>query len=572
MGVMPNQFRIKLIGWVICLAAIVIVVRLSYIDVVKGSDYRAQADKQYVRKGQALFDRGTIFFSPKEGEPISAATLASGYTIALEPPKIEHPEDVYNVLSGILPQKLTDESFLLGKIEASTTYAEIAHRLDENTAKRIAALNFKGVSEFKEQWRYYPAGKTAANALGFVGYNDDGVTLSGRYGLEKFYNDVLSRDSADTYVNFFAAIFSNLSDNIAGKAEEGSIVTTIEPTVQNELENRLTDVMNVWHSDLTGGIVMNPSTGEIYAMAVNPSFDPNDFSKEKNASVFKNPLVDGVFEMGSIVKPLVMAAGIDTGVVTPETTYDDTGFVMVNGAKVSNYDGKARGVINMQRVLDESLNVGMAFVARKLGNDNVTEYLTNYGLGEETGIDLPGELHGQINNLKSPRELEHVTASFGQGIAITPIETIRALSALGNGGVLPEPHLVKRIDYVNGDSKTFTFEKGHQVIRPETAETITRMLVSVVDTSLLGGTVKFPHYTVAAKTGTAQMASPEGGYYKDRYLHSFFGYFPAYKPQFIVFLFTVYPKGAQYASHTLTMPFIDLAKFLINYYEVLPDR
>lgn len=573
MGVMPNRSRIRLIGWFICLAALALSAKLYYIQVVRQSAYASQADRQYVSATQTTFDRGTIYFSPREGAPISAATLASGYTISLEPKKIQHPEDVYNVLSGILPASQTDESFLLGKIEASTTYAEIAHRVGETAAKRISALGIAGVSASKEQWRYYPAGKTAANVLGFVGYNADGVTQSGRYGLEKSYNDVLSRSASDASVNFFAEIFSNISDSfLKDDRSEGSIVTTIEPTVQAELEARLGDVMRVWHSDMTGGIVMDPTSGEIYAMAMDPSFDPNSFSKVKDPALFGDPLVDGVFEMGSIVKPLVMAAGLDTGVVTPETTYDDTGTIIVNGSKISNYDLRARGVIPMQKVLDESLNVGMAFVARKLGNDNVTKYLTAYGLGEETGIDLPGEVHGQIANLKSPRELEHVTASFGQGIAISPIETVRALSALGNGGLLPNPHVVKRIDYTSGESKTPIYDDMKRVIKPETSETITRMLVNVVDTSLLGGTVKLPRYTMAAKTGTAQMASPQGGYYSDRYLHSFFGYFPAYKPRFIVFLFTLYPKGAQYASHTLTQPFIDLTKFLINYYEIPPDR
>ncbi|HVT74999.1 MAG TPA: penicillin-binding protein 2 [Candidatus Paceibacterota bacterium] len=559
-------------GVLMVLGASVIAARLYYVQVVKHDKYAADAERQYVSTGQALFDRGTIYFSPKSGEPLSAATLGSGYTVTLEPRKILHPEDIVNGLSGILS---FDESMLLAKTASGSPYAEIAKRVDEKTAERIEDLGIAGLGDYKERWRYYPGGKTAANVLGFVGYNDDGVTLSGRYGLEKSYNDVLSRGAADTNVNFFAEIFSNVRDTfIQDDAGEGSIVTTIEPTVQTELEKQLAGVVSTWKSDLTGGIVMDPYTGEIYAMAVNPSFDPNDFSKEKSPAVFKNPLVDGVYEMGSIVKPLVMAAGLDAGVITPQTTYDDTGFVIVNGAKVSNFDGRARGVIPMQRILDESLNVGMAFVAKKLGNDAVTDYLTAYGLGEETGIDLPGEVRGKLDNLKAPRDLEHVTAAFGQGIAISPIETVRALSALGNGGFLPNPHIVKEIRLTSGDVKKLSYDDNtEKVLKPETSETITRMLVNVVDTALLNGTVKFPHYTVAAKTGTAQMAKEDGrGYYDDRYLHSFFGYFPAYKPRFIVFLFTVYPKGAEYASHTLTQPFIDLAKFLINYYEVPPDR
>ena len=570
MSVLPNQTRIKLVGILICLAAATIAVRLYYIQVIKHDVYEAQAEKQYVQNGQAIFDRGTIYFSPRDGAPISAATLQSGYAITLEPKKIYHPEDIVNALSGILP---IDEAALMPKVATTSSYSEIAHRMDAATAKRIENLSIDGLGDYKEQWRYYPAGTTAANVLGFVGYGDDGVTLTGRYGLEKYYNDVLGRGASDTSVNFFAEIFSNVSDSfIQDDSNEGDIVTTIEPTVQQELEKQLVWVINTWHPDLTGGIVMNPSTGEIYAMADNPTFDPNDYASVKNPSVFKNPLVDGVYEMGSIIKPLVMAAGLDTGVVTATTTYDDTGTVVVDGAKISNYDFRARGVIDMQQVLNQSLNVGMTFVAGKLGNEAETKYLTSYGLGDETGVDLPGEVHGQIQNLQSKRALEHATAAFGQGIAITPIETIRALSSLGNGGFLPNPHVVKEIDYTSGAVKKPSYDNRKRVMKPETSEAITGMLVNVVDHALLNGTVKLPRYTVAAKTGTAQIPSPTGGYYSDRYLHSFFGYFPAYKPQFIIFLFSVYPKGAEYASATLTTPFIDLTKFLINYYEVAPDR
>ncbi len=564
--------RIKFLAILVCFFALILAGRLYYIQGVKSDAYLDQADRQYVSKGQSVFDRGSIFWSAKDGTLVSAATLKTGYTIALEPKKILYPEDVVNALSGIIP---FDESVLIEKTEDSTdSYEEIAKKIDEETAGRIRSLKLKGVSEFKEKWRYYPGGKTGANTLGFVGFANDGRTLSGRYGLEKYYNDILSRDSSDLYVNFFAQIFANLNSALFSDEEsQGDIVTTIEPSVQAELEKKISSVMNVWKADLSGGIIMDPVTGAIYAMAVSPSYDPNDLSKEKNTNVFGNPLVDRVYEMGSIVKPLAMAAGIDAEVVTPSTTYEDKGYVIVNGAKVSNYDGRARGVVTMQKVLNDSLNTGMAYVAQKLGNERLTDYFMSFGFGEETGIDLPGEVHGLVNNLKSPRDIEHVTASFGQGIALTPIETVRALAALGNGGFLPNPHIVKQINYASGTTKKIILDDSTPVLKPETSEEITRMLVKVVDEALLNGTMKFPHYTVAAKTGTAQMAKEGGGgYYDDKYLHSFFGYFPAYKPKFIVFLFTLNPKGVEYASHTLTQPFVDLTKFLINYYEIPPDR
>jgi len=308
-------------------------------------------------------------------------------------------------------------------------------------------------------------------------------------------------------------------------------------------------------------------------MALYPSFDPNSFQTVSNPSVFRNDMVENVREMGSIVKALTMASGLDSGAVTQQTTYDDTGCITVNTKKICNYDLKARGVIPMQEVLNHSLNLGASFIATKMGNTLFTQYLKNFGLGEKTGIDLPNEATGLISNLDSPRQVEHDTASFGQGIAITPMETVRALSVLANGGTLITPHVTKQINYSIGYSKPFNAPEGKRVISEQTSKDITSMLVTVVDNALLNGKAKNPHYMVAAKTGTAQMANPNGGgYYADRYLHSFFGYFPAYNPQFLVFMYTIYPKHVDYASETLTQPFLDISKFLINYYEIPPDR
>lgn len=535
-----------------------------------GDHFRGKADRQYTKQGDNIFNRGSIFFSTKDGTLVSAATLKTGYTLALNPKLIEHPEDVYNSFSDIF--ELSEDDFLLKATKAGDSYEEIVKRLDTETKTRIESLKLPGVNVYKEKWRYYPYGKIASHALGFVGYKEENE-MGGLYGLEKYYNDTLIRSSEGVYQNFFAEIFLNISHSLKGKKSEGDIVLTIEPTVQEELENRLNKVKETWKSDLSGGIVMDPYTGEIYALALNPTFDLNAFNVEKDFSVFGNPIVQGVYEMGSIVKPLAMASGIDAGVITPETTFTDRGSVTIDGAKISNFDGKGRGEVNMQKVLNDSLNTGMAFVASKLGNKQLTDYYIALGLGDETGIDLPGEVYGKIENLFNNRTIEHATAAFGQGIALTPIATLRALSALGNGGTLPNPHMVKRIDYTTGLSKEIIVSENKRVFKEETSKTITRMLVNVVDEALLKGTVKIPRYSVAAKTGTAQIAHlSERGYYDDRYFHSFFGYFPAYKPRFIIFLFTLYPKGAEYASHTLTEPFMDMTKFLISYYSIPPDR
>ncbi len=529
-----------------------------------------KADRQYVTPTSKIFDRGSIYFQNKDGSLLSAASLTTGYELAINPQKITDQASVYKSLSEVIP--LDVESFYQKAGQKDSVYQKIADHVSEDIMKKVEALNIPGLQIQKERWCYYPGDSLAAQTLGFVGY--DGNNLVGRYGLEKYYEDVLSRDSNQAYVNFFAEIFSNIKQVISTDSKmEGKIVTSIEPTVEGFLEKKLGEVQDKYSSALTGGIIIDPTTGEIYAMAVSPTYNLNKFSDEKNLSVFNNPLVEGLYEMGSIIKPLTMAAGIDSGAVTAETTYKDTGSLTLDGSTIYNYDKKARGTVNMQEVLNQSLNLGVSFVVRTMGKDNFANYMRGYGLDEETGIDLPGENHGRLENLKSPRDIEYATASFGQGISLTPIETVRALSALANGGKLITPHVVKRINYTSGLFNNISYvNEAKQVIKKETSEEISRMLTVVVDKALANGKVSLPNYSVAAKTGTAQIAKPGGGYYDDRWLHSFFGYFPSYKPRFLIFLYTVEPKGVPFASQTLTTPFMDTVKFLINYYNIAPDR
>lgn len=563
--------RIRIVFVFILFVVFLISGKLYLVQIVNAENYSEKADRQYISPNYEPFDRGAIYFSTKDGNIISAATLKSGFILFINPSLIQDSEFVYNKLSKIL--KINREDFILKASKKNDPYEEIMNHLDESDAEKIEKEKIEGVGVFKEKWRVYPGKNLSAQTLGFLGYIDK--DFAGRYGLERFYNETLSRNSKNAYSNFFAEIFSTVKKTIDKEKElEGNIITTIEPSVEAKLEKTLEGISNKWQSKQVGGIIMNPKNGEIYAMAVFPSFDLNLSRKEKDISIFSNPLVESVYEMGSIIKPLTMASGIDFGAVTAKTTYEDKGFLELDKKRISNFDGKARGVVSMQEVLSQSLNTGVAFVAKKMGNENLAKYFKNFGFGNETGIDLPSEAHGLIDNLDSKLDVEFATASFGQGIALTPIETVRALSVLGNGGYLITPHLVKRIDYEIGISKEpFGQEEPKQVIKKETSEEITRMLVEVVDKALVGGAIKEERFSIAAKTGTAQIAKSDGGgYYKDRYLHSFFGYFPAFDPKFLIFLYHLEPKGVDYASQTLAYPFSDLVQFLIGYYEVPPDR
>ncbi len=552
--------------------ALVFIGRLYLVQVVQHEAWSAKADRQFSTPSERLFDRGTIFFQDKNGDEISAATIASGLTLAIKPHLIASPQKVYDALSTVIA--LDRATFLQKASDESDTYEVVARRLTEAQGKEIQALGLKGVVLEKERWRLYPGNERAANVIGFVGYKGD--SLIGRYGLEQFYEKTLERSNERLYKNIFVEIFSSAKGVLDAQRNEArsDLVTTIEPNVQGFLEGVLAKVDAELSPNSLGGVVMDPQTGEIFALAILPTFNPNEYGDVEDFHVFGNPVVESIFEMGSIIKPLTMAAGLDAGVVTPQATYNDRGYVEANNKTIWNYDSRGRGPhTTMQQVLGESLNTGVAYVVSRLGNKHFADYMRAFGLGEETGIDVPGEVSGKLSNLDTPRDIEYITASYGQGIALTPIATVRALAALGNGGRLVTPHIGKETISDLGISKTLPRPNDKQVISPETSETITRMLVEVVDEYLLHGEIKKDDYAIAAKTGTAQVTNPATGkYYEDRYFHSFFGYFPAYNPRFIVFFYADYPKGTSFASQTFTYPFRDTVDFLINYYQIPPDR
>lgn len=565
--------QIRIITGAILCVAVVLLARLYYIQILQHSAYEAQAERQYVHTVEDLYSRGSIFFTTKDNDRVSAATIQAGYELAMDPTRIKDPEATFEQLVQILP--IDRDVFLARAKRTDTVYQVVVPQISNDTANRIEALDLPGIAMYRTQWRFYPGESLSARVVGFVGQTtDSGDSLTGRYGLERYYEDVLTRDGTRLTVNFFAEIFSNLGSVIfdTTEARTGDVVTSIEPTVSRMLEQELEKTQKTWDSSITGGIVINPKNGEIVAMGVYPSFDLNNRAGV-SISDFRNPLVEDVYEFGSIIKALTIAAGLDAGAITPNTTYYDPGRLELDTFTISNYDGRGRGTVDMQVVLNQSLNTGVAFVVDTMGKDAFRSYFKALKFGNETGIDLPNETFGLVSNLDSPRDIEYATASYGQGIAMTPIAAVRALSALANGGYLVNPHIARSIEYQDGTVKDIVYPEGDQVFSGETSEIISRMLTAVVDEALAGGDVALPNYSVAAKTGTAQIADPEnGGYYDDRYLHSFFGYFPAYDPEFLVFLYTVEPKGVRYASETLTDPFMELTKFIINYYNLAPDR
>ena len=563
-----HRRRIRVLIGVIVFLGLGIIGRLFSLQIINQKSYKERAERQYLTPASESFNRGIIYFTKKDGTTVAAATVATGFKLAINPPKIGDIQKTYEALNAIVP--IDSETFLTRANKKTDPYEEVAEHLDSNQAESITTLNLAGVNIYRQKWRFYPGAELAAKAIGFVSYKEN--DLIGRYGLESYYNDVLSRGQNSFYVNFFAEIFANVQSTLfKNKSSTGDVVTTIEPTVESQLESTIDKVQKKWNSEAVGGLIMNPKTGEIIAMAHVPTFDLNEYGKEKDVSIYANPFSQNVYEMGSIIKPLVMAGAIDAKVVTPETTYIDQGFVKVQDRTFNNFDKKGRGKATMQDVLSQSLNTGMVFVEQKMGKDLFKEYMLNrYHIGEKTGIDLPSEVNGLVSGLKTPNDVNYASAAFGQGIATSPINIVRAYASLANGGHLVTPHLAKAINQENGLTKKLEYPISEAILSPETVDTITKMLVTVVDKGYHRG---LTHYSVAAKTGTAQMAKPDGsGYYTDRNFHSLIGFFPASDPKFVLYLFNNYPKGASFSSQTLADPFFEMVQFMTSYYELTPDR
>ncbi len=570
---MRAQFRrrIRIVLGVVAFFALFVAVRLYYVQIIHGADYLAKADRQYVSGSGGLFDRGSIYFTRNDGTLISAATLSTGFLVAINPQTLTNPEAAYKAIAALASTSMSHDAFMAAAARPGAVYVEVAHELSESAGEQLSQQQIPGVQVLRERWRYYPGNTLAAQSIGIVSYGS-GDTLAGRTGIEALYDSTLARSGSSLFKNFFAELFSDAGSVVVNTLDthEGNIITTIEPEVQNRLQDDLEAVTKKYSSKESGGIIMDPKTGAIIALATYPTYDANDLSSV-DPKLLGNPLVEHVYEFGSIMKPITMTSALSAGVITPDTTYDDTGCITVDTARICNWDYKPRGVIPMQQIIVQSLNVGASWVATKLGQDQFRQYFTKL-FGQKTGVDLPHETGALIGNLSKPQQVGYDTASFGQGIAVTPMQMIRALGAIANGGVMVQPHIVSGIQLDSGIVRPLDWSATTRVFTPEASRETTVMMDALFDQALDGGHALIPTMTVAAKTGTAQLPTPTGTYYTNRFFHSEVAFFPSHNPRFIVLLYTNDPQHVEYASETLTPDLLDLVHFLIDYYNVPPDR
>lgn len=566
-----KNWRIYTLVFLVIGIALIIISRLYFLQIASGESFKAIAENQH-RVMQVLTPkRGEIYL--KEGKndlyPLAInRNLQMAYAV---PKEVENKEEIIKKVSEILS---LDENFVSDKLENSESMFQILkHRLSDDEVFRVKELNLAGIHFSPEAVRFYPSGELASQLVGFVA--SDGDKEVGRYGLEASFEDTLrGKEGSLNQERDTGGRWISVADRNMEPAENGdSLILTVDHTVQYEVEKIIKKAVEKYNAENGSAIVMEAKTGKILAMANYPNFNPNDYRNIEDMSLFMNLNVNLPYECGSVFKTITEAIGIDDGKINPNSTYTDTGVVSEAGYNMKNSDLKAYGLQTMTQVLEKSLNTGAIWIEKQVGNKKFAEYVERFGFGEKTGVDLPSEAKGNIKNLEAVnRDIQFFTASFGQGLTVTPMQLINAYAAIANKGMLMKPQIVEKIIHSDGSEEEVQPVEIRKVISEDSARQVSQMLRSVV-TNGHGKRADVPGYLVGGKTGTAQVASTTTKGYEDGItIGSFAGYAPIDDPEFVILVKIFRPKDVQWAESSAAPTFGSIMKFLLEYYKVEPTE
>lgn len=535
-----------------------IVVKLFYLQILSPLKVNKSL---YLKTQKLLPERGRIYDSNQTPLVLNQ----NSYLLYLEPKKITDKLK----LTKFLGEKLEiEEASLSAKIDETKDWISIVGGIDEEKKKEIENLKITGVGFNQEMKRFYPEASLSAHLLGFVGKNKDGEN-TGYFGLEGFYDKDLSGlpgllDSERDILG--RPIFLGIQNKV--DAENGrDLILTLDKTVQEISKKRLLEGLERYQAKQGCVIIADPYKMAILSLICLPDYDLDKYY-QFSENYFKNPAISDLYEPGSIFKPLIMAAAIEEKKVKPQDTYEEKGPLQVGEYQIKTWNDKYEGKISMTRILEKSSNVGMVYVGEKLGKNKIYQYLEKYGFGELTDIDLQGENSAYFKPKSNWYPIDFSTVTFGQGIALTPIQMIRAFASLINGGYLMKPYVVDRILSSNKETKIKPkIEK--KVISNFTSEIIKKMLVSAIENA----EAKWDqpsYYQIGGKTGTAQIAI-QGHYDPSLTNASFIGFAPADKPKFIALVILKEPKTSPWGSETAAPIFFEITKDLIVYYGITPS-
>ena len=535
---MKKDYRLNFVIFIFFLIFLGIVFRLYQLQIKEGNFWKLKASLQVkaVEELKPIW-RGDIFIHQKENL-IPVAISKEFFACFIIPKEIKEKEKTAKTLKEIFPEIEYKE--ILKKVKKENDpYELIKRKLSQEEVEKIKNLNLKGVYLEKKIERYYPFSNLLSHTLGFVSLDENG-RWKGRYGIEAYYDKELS--------------------------EGKDLILTIEKDIQEKSYEILKNLIESQEAEGGQIIVMDPKTGKVLSMVSLPDFDPNYYFKFPIKN-FLNPCHQGIYEPGSVMKVITIASALESKKVSLEDKYYDKGEVKIKDKVIKNWDKKGYGEIDIKEILEHSINTGAVWVARTLGKDLFLKYLKKFNFDKKTGIDLPGEIKGSLKQLKKGGEVALATASFGQGISVTPIQLISALSGIANKGKMMKPYLVEKIIFPDGKTKENSPKVIANPISEETANTLTELLVNAVEKNILG-IVK--GYQLAGKTGTAQI--PFKGKYLDEYIHSYVGFGPAKNPKFIILIKLDKPKKATLSGFTVVPAFKKLAQFLLNYYNIPPNN
>jgi len=549
--------KIKLLFVLFFLLFGIIIIKLFYLQILNPQ----ASHLNYLQTKKIYPERGKIYDRNKNPLVLNQ----NSYLLYIEPQKIKDKDKLVEKLDEILKM---GTSTLEAKIDETKYWVAIKSGIDEATKETILRLNLDGIGFEQGMKRYYPEASLSSHLIGFVGKDEKGEDI-GYFGLEGFYDKDLAGlpGFLETERDLLGQpIFIGTQEKVS--AENGrDLILAIDKTVQEIIKRKLKYGLEQYQAESGCIIVADPGSMQILGLVCLPDYDPEKYYQFSEA-YFKNSAVSDLYEPGSTFKPLIVAAAIEEKKIKPDDTYNEKGPVEIGEYKIKTWDDKYEGKISITRILEKSSNVGMVYIGEKLGRDKIYQYLQKYGFGQPTGIDLQGEIGGFLKQKSDWYPIDYATVTFGQGIAVTPIQMIRAFASIVNGGKLIRPTVVKTIVSSVG-KREIKPKVERNVVSKRTSEIIKKMLVSAVE----NGEFKWSKpkgYLIGGKTGTAQIAI-SGHYDPSKTIASFIGFAPADEPKFIALVILREPHASPWGSETAAPLFFEVAKELLVYYNISPE-
>jgi len=550
--------RLVLVCSLLGLFAATLFGKLFYLQIFQHEDLLAQSEKQYGRTVKIFFGRGKIF-DRNLNELAANLEVESVYA---NPQEIPDKPRTADKLAAIL--KMSREN-VLHRLSSEKNFVWIKRKCDLQETEKLEKLHLAGVGFITEHKRFYPKRELAASVIGFVGVDNQGLA-----GAEHFYDSALKGGVSREVIKKDAR---GKNIRIVGKRHKPSgqradVVLTIDETIQFITEHELLEQVHRYRAKAGIAVVMNPNTGEIYAMAGVPQYNPNDFSAYPARS-WKNPIIANSYEPGSIFKPFVAAAAIETGVARPgDIFFCENGAYTIGGKHIGEAENHRFGWLSMRNIIIKSSNIGAIKIAKKLGKNRLYEFIRKFGFGDKAGIKLPGETAGQLRHVSQWSRLSLASISFGQEIGVTPIQMVTALSAIANGGNLMRPYLTKFIRQNGVATQSFEPRVVKRVISGNTS----RQMVEILKGAVKSGTglrAALPGYEVAGKTGTAQkFDSRTQAYSKSAFISSFAGFVPADAPELAILVMIDEPEGVYWGSVVAAPVFREIARRTLRYLNI----